>query len=375
MESQRTFLLIGFLLVSFLLWQAWQQDQYAAQNPAPVEQASANAQLAGADDIPTAAAGQPVNGGANTDVPELVAQAQTALIEVVTDTLRLKIDPNGGDIVYAELMKYPIEQDKPGNIVLLDNSQQLFYVAQSGVTGIAQGSPRLQYSATANQFVMPADSETFTVTLRAADQGVKVEKRFVFHRDSHAIEVEHLINNGSEQPVSTFLWGRLRQSTTGHDSGSMMMPTFRGGAYSTQDIRYEKLSFEKLVDGKLNTSTQGGWIAMLQHYFVSAWVPSADQTNVLESRGANGNADILFKGPIHTINAGQTDTLSATLVIGPKDQAALSAISESLNLVVDYGFLWWLAQPLHAMLVFFQSLVINWGLAIILITLVVRGAM
>ena len=160
------------------------------------------------------------------------------------------------------------------------------------------------------------------------------------------------------------------------DDGNMFMPTYRGAAYSTEDDRYQKYSFDEIEDDNLRETTKAGWVGMLEHYFVSAWVPSQEQTNTVYSRNLkNQYAVIGVLSPSETVASGDTKTIASTLYMGPKDQDKLAKIARGLDLTVDYGILFWISQPLFALLTFLHSLVNNWGVAIILITIVVKGAM
>ncbi|QSX37279.1 membrane protein insertase YidC [Shewanella sedimentimangrovi] len=366
MESQRNILLVGLLFVSFLLWQQWQADK--APKPVTTETVAASVQEQSVNtDVPTADAG----------VPAAVVNNQT-LIKVKTDQLDVAISPMGGDIVHAALISHKLELDKDEPFVLLEQLKDFTYIAQSGLIGrdgvdsAAKG--RAQYSASANEFVLADGQDTLEVPLTLTnDQGVTVTKVFVFHRGKFDIGVDYRVNNQSAAPLQLQMYGQIKQTIKPTES-SMMMPTYRGGAFSTADVRYEKYNFEDMAKKDLDQSTLGGWVAMLQHYFVSAWIPSANDKNTLfSSVSAGGQANIGFKGAVHDIAPGESQTISAQFYVGPKDQAALSELSESLNLVVDYGFLWWLAVPIYKLLMLFQSLVSNWGIAIILITLTVRG--
>ncbi|WP_278373913.1 membrane protein insertase YidC, partial [Idiomarina abyssalis] len=158
------------------------------------------------------------------------------------------------------------------------------------------------------------------------------------------------------------------------ESGSMIMPTYFGAAYSHDDDKFEKYDFDDMLDKKLNVTSQTGWVSMLEHYFVSAWIPEQGQPNRLFSRVANGSQAIIgVIYPMTEIQAGSSKVIESQLYLGPKDQDAMAQIVEHLDLTVDYGFLWWLAQPIFKLLQFLQSLVINWGLAIILTTVIVKA--
>jgi YidC/Oxa1 family membrane protein insertase len=170
-------------------------------------------------------------------------------------------------------------------------------------------------------------------------------------------------------------FAQLKQTLNEQSGGSMFMPTFRGAAYSTQDERYEKLPFGDIEDESLRLATIGGWVGMLEHYFVSAWVPPQEQTNTIYSRIVQNSAIVGYTGESLVINDGSTQQVSSILYMGPKDQAVLAQLARGLDLTVDYGILWWIAQPLFELLKVIQSYVINWGLAIVIITLIVKGAM
>ncbi|MEO3738353.1 membrane protein insertase YidC [Shewanella baltica] len=366
MESQRNILLIGLLFVSFLLWQQWQADKA----PKPVATGSslvANAANSHSADVPEA----------DTGVPAAVT-ATSKLITVKTDQLDVQINPIGGDIVFAALVSHKMEQDKDQPFVLLEQTKDFTYIAQSGLIGRdgidSSAKGRAAFSTAATEYTLAEGKDTLEVPLTyVADNGVTYTKVFVFHRGKFNVDVDYKINNTSAAPLQVQMYGQIKQTIKPSES-SMVMPTYRGGAFSTQDVRYEKYKFDDMAKSNLNQATLGGWAAMLQHYFVSAWIPPATDSNtIFSSVSAGGLANIGFRGAVYDIAPGATQEISSQFYVGPKDQKALSAISDTLNLVVDYGFLWWLAVPIHWLLMFYQSFVGNWGMAIILITLTVRG--
>ncbi|MDT3275463.1 membrane protein insertase YidC [Shewanella sp. SP2S2-4] len=366
MESQRNILLIGLLFVSFLLWQQWQADK--APKPVATESSLvANAANSHSADVPEA----------DTGVPAAVT-ATSKLITVKTDQLDVQINPIGGDIVFAALVSHKMEQDKDQPFVLLEQTKDFTYIAQSGLIGRdgidSSAKGRATFSTAATEYTLAEGQDTLEVPLTyVGDNGVTYTKVFVFHRGKFNVDVDYKINNTSAAPLQVQMYGQIKQTIKPSES-SMMMPTYRGGAFSTQDVRYEKYKFDDMAKSNLNQATLGGWAAMLQHYFVSAWIPPATDSNtIFSSVSAGGLANIGFRGAVHDIAPGATQEISSQFYVGPKDQKALSAISDTLNLVVDYGFLWWLAVPIHWLLMFYQSFVGNWGVAIILITLTVRG--
>ena len=369
MESQRNLLIAGLLFVSFLLYQQWQIDN-APQQPQITEQAINTVN----QDIPASSTAVMQN--------QLNSQAQRKVVTVVTDLLEISIDTLGGDIVKSALLAYPLEMGSADNLQLLEQLPNYTFVAQSGLIGAngpdASANGRPQYQIDQDKFVLEAGQNAFEVIMTYQDsQGITFEKVFGFNRDSYRVDVSYRIANNSDQNIQLQMYAQLKQSIDNPtEESSMMMQLYRGGAYSTQDDRYSKYDFGDMADAKLKQLTTGGWVAMIQHYFVSAWIPNGEQENVLYSRMiGEDDAAIGFKSEPITIAANGTGEITATLYTGPKLQDRLEKTAPYLDLTVDYGFLWWLAKPLHWLMTFFYGLVGNWGFAIILLTFTVRGAM
>ena len=378
MESQRSFLIIGLALVSFLLWQSWQKD-YGPQPVVPVEQQQTQETSQGvpsfndngSEDVPSSdsvPAAQPV----------AAAQSSNRIIEVKTDTLDLRIDLLGGDVVSADLLKFPVEQGSDIPYSLLRSGNGL-YVAQSGLIGAqgpdASSSGRPVYNAQSDYYEMTGDTLVIPLTWKN-NQGLSVTKTFTFTKGQYDVNVSYSVENGTGSAATVQPYAQLKQVMEFEDDSNMFMPTYRGAAYSTEDDRYQKYSFDEIEDDNLRETTKAGWVGMLEHYFVSAWVPSQEQTNTLYSRNLkNQYAVIGVFSPSESVAPGETKTLASTLYMGPKDQESLAKIARGLDLTVDYGILFWISQPLFALLTFLHSLVNNWGVAIILITIVVKGAM
>ena len=378
MESQRSFLIIGLALVSFLLWQSWQKD-YGPQPVVPVEQQQTQETSQGvpsfnengSEDVPSSdsvPAAQPI----------AAAQSSNRIIEVKTDTLDLRIDLLGGDVVSADLLKFPVEQGSDIPYSLLRSGNGL-YVAQSGLIGAqgpdASSSGRPVYNAQSDYYEMTGDTLVIPLTWKN-NQGLSVTKTFTFTKGQYDVNVSYSVENGTGSAATVQPYAQLKQVMEFEDDSNMFMPTYRGAAFSTEDDRYQKYSFDEIEDDNLRETTKAGWVGMLEHYFVSAWVPSQEQTNTLYSRNLkNQYAVIGVLSPSESVAPGETKTLSSTLYMGPKDQESLAKIARGLDLTVDYGILFWISQPLFALLTFLHSLVNNWGVAIILITIVVKGAM
>jgi YidC/Oxa1 family membrane protein insertase len=363
MESQRNFFLIGLIMVSIFAWLQWTDEKTPINNQtifAKNDNTATRADL----DIPE-----------NDISPAIQLVAPANLIDVKTDTFHIKINPLGGDIVYAALKQHKKEIDKQAPFVLLNQSKEHVYIAQSGLIGehgIDKQRGRAQYTSDRQQYTLDKNQDTLKVILYTKLNQVNYQKIFTFSRNHHDIHVAFRIQNNSLQTLNLQMYGQLKE-TIKATNASMMMPTYTGAAYSTAEQRFKKYSFEDMQDENLHEQTQGGWVALLQHYFVSAWVPDHNSQNKFYSMVKNNAiAHIGFRSPPIQVAPNSTEVIDSILYIGPKNQAALAELSESLNLVVDYGFLWWLASPIHKLLTIFQSITVNWGLAIILITLTVR---
>jgi YidC/Oxa1 family membrane protein insertase len=370
MESQRSFLLIGLAMVGFLLWQQWQLD-YGPQPVAPItisSQASAELDMPSSEDVPAA----------NSDGQTLIASSTRGgkIISVITDTLILSIDTKGGDVISAHLAKFPLEEDSDESYNLLKPSGDKLFIAQSGLIGRdgTDSKGRPTFEVVKDSYTLEGDNLTVPLTLSTPD-GLQVTKNFIFTRNSHKINVNYVVKNNTSDPKQVQPFAQLKQSML-EQEGSMFMPIYRGGAYSTEEDRYQKYSFDDMADNNLKKTTVAGWAAMIEHYFVSAWVPPQGEKNNLFSRVLQQtNGVIGYTGQSVTIQAGETAKINNILYLGPKDQATLAGLARGLDLTVDYGFLWMISQPLFSFLQFIHSLVGNWGFSIILITIVVKGLM
>lgn len=373
MESQRSFLLIGLALVSFLLWQQWQMDY----GPKPVELApvSASDNVPVSETVTTVQSDVPVASRQPGDIPSVTSGG--TLVRVQTDSLEVTIDTHGGDIIETKLVDYPVEQGSTESFVMFNSEPASLYVAQSGLIGAngpdASVSGRPKYQVAQSSYKMTSDSLDVPLTLE--QDGLKIIKTFTFHKGQHRIDLSYGIENQSQQTQQFQQYGQLKQTLVG-PAGSMFMPTYRGAAFSTQEDRYNKLSFDDMQDENLKEVTLGGWVGMLQHYFVSAWVPPQEQSNTLYSRILGGQyAAIGYLGTPFQVAPGEKTQVSSVLYVGPKDQETLAQIANGLDLTVDYGVLWWISQPLFSLLKILHGLLGNWGLAIIFITIIVKGAM
>jgi YidC/Oxa1 family membrane protein insertase len=370
MESQRSFLFIALMVVTYLLFTEYQKDNTPVVAQPAMTQTTNQVNTNDADSIPqSSTSAMPIS---------TIVKASEQVISIYTDVLIVKIATRGGDIVEARLKDFDTEQGNGIPFTVMQNGNRK-YVAQSGLIG-AQGLDQVipgrpVYQTSSKSYTQKDDTPLIVDLLYTAQNGLNVTKRFTFTKSDYSVNVEYIINNTATTAATVQMYGQLKQSTV-VESGSTLMPTYRGAAYSTTEDRYEKYDFGDIEEKRLNVTTAGGWVAMLEHYFVSAWVPSLTaDNNIYSSYSANNEAVIGFKSPSVTIQPNSQATTSAIFYVGPKDQYKLDEIAPNLGLTIDYGFLFMISKPLFWLLLQIQSLVTNWGIAIIVITLVVKGAM
>ena len=389
MNMQRNILIAALLVITYLMVLQWNNDYGQVELP-PAVSSSASSANNDLPDVPSV----PAPGSNNGDVPQAIdtvaatdestAQQSNAaageLIRVETDALLLSIDPVGGDIISLSLPGYPTRKDRPDlPFQVLEQSASRTYVAQSGLAGQngpdARKGGRPRYTSEQTSYQLEEGADSLVVDLGFAENGVDYTKRFTFTRGDYLIDVEYIVNNQSGSEWSGNLFGQIKRDKSGDPSSSSAtgMATYLGAAYWSADESYTKVTFSDMEEERLRANVQGGWVAWLQHYFVSAWVPPADQTNTfLTRRDSQGNYIVGFISPAATVAAGDQATLSADFYAGPKIQDRLEDISKGLELTVDYGFLWWIAQPLFFVLSLIHSFVGNWGWSIILLTVLIK---
>ncbi|MEN2829313.1 Membrane protein insertase YidC [Mannheimia haemolytica] len=361
--NNRGLLLMGLFLVSILIFTQWQQDfdpEIQAQ-----KQAQVAAQTQQAGDLPSAS-------NANNPIADSITQGKTITVE--SDVLRLTIDTLGGDVIGSDLLKHNAELHSNTPFKLLQQDGDKIYVAQSGLVGkngIDTNAGRPQYAVTADSFKLAEGQNEISVPLTFEKEGVVYTKTFTLKRGSYDVGVNFNIKNNTAQAIEVQPYGQLKHSIV-ESSGNLTMPTYTGGAYSSSETNYKKYSFQDMEKANLSVDTKAGWIAVLQHYFVSAWVPNQDADNSLYSRTNNGVATIGYRGPLTTIAPNSEANLNSKLWTGSKDQKEMGESANHLDLTVDYGWAWFIAKPLFWLLTAIQKIVSNWGLAIIGVTIVVK---
>ena len=384
MDITRTILIVALAVVSYVMVLKWNQDYGQAALPTQNVAASTTApalpdtvsgnNVANSADVPSA--------NTDTSTPtETPVAASKDLIHVKTDVLDIAIDPQGGDIAQLRLPLYPRRQDHPDvPFQLFDNGNERTYLAQSGLTGVdgpdARPSGRPVFSTEKKTYELAPGQDQLVVDLKFSENGINYIKRFTLKRGLYDVQVSYLIDNESGKPWNGNLFAQLKRDASSDPSSSTATgtATYLGAALWTSAEPYKKVSMKDIDKAQLKETVQGGWVAWLQHYFVTAWIPQKGDNNVVQTRKDNqGNYIIGFTGPTLTVEPGKTAETSATLYAGPKSQAVLKELSPGLELTVDYGFLWFIAQPIFWLLQHIHSIVGNWGWSIIFLTMLIKG--
>ncbi|OCR25482.1 membrane protein insertase [Pseudomonas syringae] len=384
MDIKRTILIVALAIVTYVGVLKWNQDYGQAALPTQNVAASTTAPA-----IPDTAAG--TNASASADVPSASGDATAPietpvatskdLIQVKTDVLNLEIDPVGGDVVQLRLPLYPRRQDHPDvPFQLFDNGGERIFLAQSGLTGVngpdARPAGRPVYSTAQKSYQLVDGQEQLVVDLKFTDNGVNYIKRFTFKRGLYDLVVSYVIDNQSAQPWSGNMFAQLKRDASSDPSSTTATgtATYLGAALWTPSEPYKKVSMKDIDKGSIKETVQGGWVAWLQHYFVTAWIPDKNNSNAVTTRkDSQGNYIIGFTGPALTVAPGAKGEATATLYAGPKSQAVLKELSPGLELTVDYGILWFIAQPIFWLLQHIHAIVGNWGWSIIFLTMLIKG--
>ena len=389
MDWQRTILIGGMGLVAWMLVIQW--SQFEDQNVA-LEQSYSESQTNYESSFDSVTIS---TGSASSDelpqlqsVPESSGLLDLALptpnenfITAQNDVIEIVIDPIGGDIVSGLLLTHFDKKLEDGGqpFPILQNSRDNTYVARSGLIGpsgtdTAEGRPKFSIAST--NFVLNDDQDTLAIDLVLNDSGVRIVKRFTLSRNSYDIGVQYIINNGSSSDWNGIFYGQIKRDAKPPvtDVSGFSMQPFLGAALRQPEKNYAKFDFSDIEDESVKTSIEGGWVAMVQHYFITAWIPPADELNNFTLRKLSNQDMYLlsFTGAPISVPVGESANYKASFYIGPKDQDALIGMAEYLDRTLDYGFLWILAEPIFKAMKMIHSVIGNWGWTIILLTLGIK---
>jgi len=377
MDNLRFVLFVLFVWLSFELWQAWQAD-YGPKPPASV----AAGQASGG--VPSVPGSAPLPAGAAGASAADDALNAGQRIKIFTDVLNVEIDTSGGDIRVADLTTYPVEKNKPDAPVRLLNDQpgELF-VSQSGfLSNEADAAPNHHsvWKAEAAEFKMAEGQNELRVPLTwTNDKGVTVTKTFIFRRGSYLVEMEQQVSNQSQNPWRGAQYTQLQRKQPEKKTGSALSANsadraYVGGVLYTPADKYEKLSFDDMKEKALKRDSKDGWIAMIQHYFMASWIPTAGEDQHFYSKDLDGQHFVIGAvGPTVEVAPGVQQAFKARMWVGPKLQRELENVAPGLELTEDFGKLTVFAKPVFWLIEQFYKIFGNWGWAIVFATVFIKA--
>ena len=381
MEQQRPFLYLSLFFLGFLIWTTWQQKN-APISPTTVPTTEVtNGTSTVPTSVPTAAAHA---GSGTTTVPQVDtnAAAIATAIHIKTDVFNMYINTVGGTIVQADLPKYPVsleEQDKPVRIIDKDKD----YAAQSGLVHTEMAGQKASdfapnhysiFSSAQQEYILQDGQDTLSVPLTWSKNGITVTKTFTFKRGEYLVKQSQKIQNESGNNWSGSEYLQLTHAEHTRD-GSLLAGdvAYTGTAYYND--KYNKVSFDDISDENLSEEVKGGWAALIQQYFVGAWIPNKDAVNNYYTIFDKNKVRHIIgvKSPLKTIANGQSDSFESQFYVGPTDQDKMAKISKGLDLAVDYGVFAFVSKPIFAVMSFInRNIVSNWGWTIILLTMFIK---
>lgn len=383
MENQRLILFAALMFVVFLLWQNWMEFKAKKYPPPAPPVAIAPANPTGSSStVPAASSGQDVPTAAPVVNAGTQAVSSGQRIHVVTDVYEAEIDTVGGDLRRVGLRTYPDSIQHPDQpFQLMKDSGPEIFIAQSGLVALNNApAPNhyAQFSADQTEYRLADDQDTLEVRLHWSDPaGVKVTKIYTFHRGNFLIDLNQRVENasgGDWQGSQYRQFQRTPPSKVSSYFGSGVV-TYTGAVISTPEQRYEKISFDQIAKQELNKSVKDGWIAMIQHYFLGAWIPGTGETDDFYTKAVGGNRYVVgMRGAVQTVPAGANGDFHTRLYVGPKLPDVLKQVAPNLQLTVDYGMLTIIAEPLFWLLKTIHWVVGNWGWAIIFLTILIKLA-
>ena len=387
-DIRRTFLWVIFGFSMVLLWDQWQiyNGHKATFFPKPVvanaENTAASSTPAAASSVPTASSSATSTAAGPSEVPSSSAASNAPTtsrerIDVSTDVLKLRFDTEGGTLLFAEFLKFGDLVDSKKPFVLLDESKARVYVAQTGLIGGAFASNKTPMKFTGESTLKEGKNE-LVLNFESADVGgLKLVKTYTLTRGSYAIKVNHQVLNTGNAAVSPQLYVQLVRDGNKPEGESAFYSTFTGPAVYTEAKKYQKIEFTDIEKGKaeFEKNAPQGYVAMVQHYFASAWVLPANTVRENFARKVDTNLySVGMITPFSEVAPGQTKALEATLFVGPQEEKMLEALAPGLELVKDYGWLTVLAKPLYWLLDRLFGFLQNWGWAIVALVFLLKLA-
>jgi len=375
MELRRVLLYFALFLVCFSLWTNWQNEHHLSSS-----NSKQNNKVSRAKKSDYVLNYTPVIQKKRITVSKnnLLSASfnSSAFVKVNTDVLSLKIDLKGGKIVDSYLLHYPKNLDSSKPYILLNSSQNNYYVAESGLLqSNSKQQPKMNFVAAKRVYTLQPNQKYLSFVLSfKGKNGVRIEKIFHFTRGSYLIKVNYKITNNSNNVWNGFLYTQLIRKMNPSDIKNKLFHTtsYKGAAISEPEHLYKKLSFSTIRKKDLDKTIKGGWLAMQEHYFLSSWIPNQKQENHYYTRNQDNTYLIGMHGPVYQLDPGKYLQLGAKLYIGPELTEVLKTIAPGLNLTVDYGMLWFISTALFWIMQHIYSLIGNWGWSIVILTFLIK---
>ncbi len=398
MDNIRFILVVTFSMLIFMLWQAWEQDY----GPKPEVAAIVNPEGAKSkEDLPISATPEQALSASQEPVlttnTTLAAVAKT--VKVKTDVIALEIDLQGGTVTNLDLLNYPIEKSntvvdslrkmigmevlKASSVPvrLFNNNPENIFIAQSGLiadSGSANASDHYTvFKSEQDSYALQPGQDSMQVPLTWTDNnGLVITKLFTFKRGNYEIVLEQNVKNNTGKVWAGRQYSQLLRTPDTTSKGNMLtggMRAYNGGVIYTEKNKYQKVSFDDMADETLDVVSKGGWTAMIQHYFASAWIPPVDQENHFYTKELkDGRYVIGTYSPSVSVEANSTANFSSQLFAGPKIQPMMEKVATGLELTVDYSVLTFIGKPIYWLLNKIHSFIGNWGVAIIGVTFCIK---
>lgn len=389
-DFKRTLLWVVFLSSLFMLWDSWQvyNGRPSFFGPAQEQSAAASSAAASAGSIPASAQASANAVNASADSAESVKP-----VNVQTDLMKLTFDEQGASVVRAELLKMKElpkwnevglvglilgnKEAEHNNVVLFDHSKDRLYEAQSGVIGVADApTHKTVFKLQDGPLVMNPGDKTLSVRFEVESGGVKVRKTYTFTADHYGMQVTQEVVNGTDKTINPSIYYQLVRDSKPAPGSNSFSSSYLGAALYTAQDKFQKITFSNIADNKKDypSKANNGWVAIIQQHFVSAWVPKEGLERQFYTRQiASDEYAIGSIVPMGDIAPGASKTEQSTLYVGPQAQKRLAQIAPGLDLVVDYGWLTFLAKPIYWLLSWLHGLTGNWGWAIVLLTVIVKA--
>jgi YidC/Oxa1 family membrane protein insertase len=377
MDLQRVLAYILLCLSAVMIWTAWEADH------APKEPAKATQEISS----PATTASHSEKGRAVTSIAPSIPNGKASatptvdhtldkgkIITIKTDVMEIQLNTQGGNLVQSKLLDYPEELNQKNNpFVFLNDKAQDTYLAQTGLVTAAGSDASPVFTASQSTYQLESGKEQLKVALNwVSPNGLKVTKIYTFYRGKYKVDFTYRLQNIAQQNWTGHMYAQLTRSDNPPTQGGFSRYTYFGAAVSSPDKHYKKVSFKDMGKSDLNQFVKGGWAAMLQHYFVSAWVPNAHDTFNYYSKVTNGLYTIGLMGPELTVSPGSIKEQSLELYSGPAIASKLDAVAPYLNLTIDYGWVWFISLALFWLMKHIYDVIGNWGWSIVLVTLSIK---